>query len=415
MKKLTMGILGFGQRGIIYANAANDYPDEIELSFVCEKDITKHEMIHQNYKVKKENIYINYSDVLGKGKIVDFLVISTMDQDHYEQTMKALDQGYDILLEKPVALKKKHIYEIKEKANELNRKIAVAHVLRYTPFYMKIKELITSGTIGEIATISQTENVGYLHYAHSYVRGNWHKESDSAPMILAKSCHDLDIITYLMNQRVQYITSFGKLMYFKKENAPKNSADYCYLCKVDCPFNAINFYKNNPDWMKFFSDQTDVHKVLSNHDIDYGKCVYKMDNDVVDQQVVNMEFENGATASFTMTAFSNETHRNMKIHGTKGEIEGDLEESLIKLKIYGKPEQLIDVNLLAEDFSYHSGGDKKLFIDFVRSVRDNTSFLTDINYSVESHFLALDAEESRLNHGEVLNLKDQWSLYKKKN
>lgn len=414
MKKLTMAVLGFGQRGTVYANAAKDYPDEVELTYVCENNTAKHDMIQKEYNVKKENIYTEYSEFLSKGKIADLLIISTMDPDHYEQTLLALDAGYDILLEKPIALKKKHIYEIKEKANQLNLKIAVAHVLRYTPFYQKLKELIEQGTIGEVATLSQTENVGYLHYAHSFVRGNWHKESLSAPMILAKSCHDLDIIKFLVGQRVQSITSFGNLFYFKKENAPKGSTSHCMDCKVECPFNAVDFYKNNPMWMKFFSLEEDVDKVLSDKELNYGKCVYKMDNDVVDHQIVNMQFENGATSSFVMTAFSYETHRNIKIHGTKGEIEGDLETSLIELKIYGKPIQIINVKNLADDFSYHSGGDKKLFIDFVRAVRDHKPFLTDINHSVESHYLAFDAEKSRLEQGTVQDLRHQWSLYEKK-
>lgn len=413
MNKTTIAILGFGQRGIVYANAAKEYPDDVELVAVCEIDENKHKQIEKEYNIKKENIYDNHDKVFFKEKLADILIISTMDKDHYAHAMAALDLGYDILLEKPIALTKSDIFNIKEKANRLNKKIGVAHVLRYTPFYKKIKEIIDQNVIGEIATLSQTENIGYLHYAHSYVRGNWHKEVDSSPIILAKSCHDLDIIVYLVGKRVRNLTSFGNLFYFKRENAPINSADYCHLCKVECPFNALDFYRKNPKWMKFFSKDTDVEKVLSNHDINYGRCVYKMDNDVADQQIVNMEFENHATASFTMTAFSDQTHRNIKIHGTKGEIEGDLEGNLIHLRIYGQPEQTIDIKSFAADLSNHSGGDKKLFIDFIRSVRDNKPFLTDINHSVESHFLAFDADESRLNHGEVKKLENQWKLYTK--
>jgi len=409
-----MAVLGFGQRGIVFANAAKDFSNEVVLTHVCEKNIAKHHMIEQEYHIKNENIYTEYSKFLSKGKLADFLVISTMDQDHYEHVMRALDVGYHILLEKPIALNKKHIYEIKEKANQMNLKIAVAHVLRYTPFYQKIKELIQHGQIGEIATLSQTENVGFLHYAHSYVRGNWHKESTSSPMILAKSCHDLDIIKYLIGQRVQYLTSFGNLFYFKESNAPEGSATHCIDCKVACPFNALDFYQNNPMWMQFFTLETDAKKVLSNKNLNYGKCVYKMDNDVVDHQIVNMQFENGATSSFVMTAFSNETHRNIKIHGTKGEIEGDLESNIIQLKIYGHDVQTIDVSIFSDDFSYHSGGDKKLFIDFVRGITNHQTFLTDINESVESHFLAFDAELSRHNHGAVQDLRSQWSMYEKK-
>jgi len=223
-------------------------------------------------------------------------------------------------------------------------------------------------------------------------------------MILAKSCHDLDIIKWLIDKSCTHITSFGGLNHFKKENAPIDSADFCYKCKVECPYNAVDFYKNNPEWVMIFSLDNNIERVLSDETLNYSKCVYKLDNNVVDHQVVNMLFEGGVTASFTMTAFSKDMHRNIKIHGTKGEIEGDLENRDIFLKVYGKDCEYIDVNDLSNDFTGHSGGDKKMFVDFVRNVRDgkDLSGLTDINNSIESHAMAFDAEESRLYNGKVI-------------
>lgn len=413
IKKMTLAVLGFGQRGVVFSNVAKSYPDEIELVAACEKNTHKHAWIKANYHLNENQIYSDFDTFMNAGKLADILVISTMDQDHHLHALKALEVGYDILLEKPIALSKKDIFEIKDLANKLNRKIAVAHVLRYTHFYNEIKKLIDQGVLGSIATLHQTENVGYLHYAHSFVRGNWHNSNTSSPMILAKSCHDIDIIRYLVGKRVEKISSFGNLHYFKKENMPKNAAKNCIDCKVDCPFNAIQYYEENPSWMAFFSLDTDAKKVLSDRNLNYGRCVYDMDNNVVDHQVLNMQFEDGSSASFTMTAFSYETHRRIEIKGTKAELVGDLEDNLITVMPFGKPPFKIDIKALTDDFSYHSGGDKNLLIDFVRAVRDNTSFLTDINYAVESHYLAFDAETSRLNQGLVIDTSKSWSDYER--
>lgn len=404
MKKMKVAILGFGQRGYVFADIIRKHADEMELVAVCENNLAKKPLIMREFGIIEENYYTDYHQMFEKGKLADILVVSTMDRDHYQPTMKALDLGYDILLEKPIAPTKAEILAIQAKANALNRKIAVAHVLRYTPFYLKLKEIIDEGVVGDIVTLSQTEHVGYFHYAHSYVRGNWRKVENSTPMIMAKSCHDLDIIKFLINKKCEQITSFGGLYHFKQENAPVGSSDYCYKCQLDCPYNAVQFYENNPMWMSFFSLEKDAKKVLADENLSYAKCVYKSDNDVVDHQVVNMLFAGGTTASFTMTAFSNETHRSIKIHGTKAEIEADLEVMQIEIKPYGKQKSIIDVRQLADDFSYHSGGDNQLFVDFVRNVRDHqpVSGLTDINNSIESHFMALDAEESRKNNGKVI-------------
>ena len=406
MEKVKVAILGFGSRGYTYANIIMEHVDEVELVAVCEKNPEKKPLIQSIYGIKEENYFANDAVFFAQGKIADILIIATMDQDHHQQAITALELEYDLLLEKPIATTKQECIDILEKSQSLNRKVAVCHVLRYTAFYQKLKEIIESDKIGEVATLSQTEHVGYFHYAHSYVRGNWRNELMSAPMILAKSCHDLDIIKWLIGKKCEYITSFGSLSYFKRENAPEDSADFCYQCESDCPYNAIKFYQENPMWMMVFSLDNDVKRVLSNENLTYSKCVYKLDNDVVDHQVVNMMFEDGVTAAFTMTAFSNETHRSIKIHGTKGEIEADLEGKTILVKVFGKNQELIDVNTLTNDFSGHQGGDKKMLMDFVRNVKSGKALsgLTDIKYSLESHFMALDAEASRINNGKVIKL-----------
>ncbi len=410
MKKVTVSILGFGQRGYVYAETIKKNFDEVELVKVCETNKDKHQPIKALFDLSDDDLFTLEDDFFKK-KWSDILIISTMDKDHYVQVMKALELGYDILLEKPIALVKSEILAIKDKAKQLHRKIAVAHVLRYTMFYEKIKQIIDEKQIGDIVTLSQTENVGYFHYVHSYVRGNWHNSKESSPMILAKSCHDLDIIRYLVGKKVKKLSSFGNLFYFKKENAPKESTTYCKDCKVDCPFNAIDFYKENPEWMKIFTLKSDVDLVFKDESLNYGRCVYKMDNDVVDHQVVNLEFEHGSTASFVMTGFSNENHRSLKIHGTKGELNADMDDFIITIKPYGKPIKYLDLRDYTNDFSYHGGGDHRLLMDFIHAVKDDLPFKTDIKDSIESHILALDAEKSRLDGGHVIDLSNQWDTY----
>jgi len=405
MEKVKIAILGFGQRGFVFANIIKQYPEEMELVAVCEINPVKKPLIMQLFQVPEENYFFSDEEFFKKGKLADILVISTMDRDHYRQALTALDLGYDLLLEKPIATEREEVLAIAKRAQELGRRVAVAHVLRYTAFYQKIKELIQTGALGKVTTISQTEHVGYFHYAHSYVRGNWRRSDTSAPMILAKSCHDLDIIRWLVDKKYLSLSSFGSLSYFKEENAPEGAADFCYKCPLECPFNAVEFYTKNPMWMMIFSLEQDPKKVLSDERLPYSRCVYKSDNNVVDHQVVNILFEDDITASFVMTAFSNEIHRSIKVHGSKAELEGDLEKSEIVLKPYGKEPVTIDVRTLADDFSYHSGGDKQMLVDFVRNVRkgEKVSGLTDIANAVESHFMALDAEDSRLQGGKVVS------------
>lgn len=403
MKKIRIAILGFGQRGFVYANIIKQNPDLLELACVCEINPAKKPLIMQMFSVKEEDYYNDYLEMFKKGKLADILVISTMDQDHYIQAMEALDIGYDILLEKPIATKKEEIIAIRDKANKLNRKVAVAHVLRHTVFYQKLKELIDNGRIGKVQAISQTENIGYFHFVHSYVRGNWRKKETSAPMILAKACHDLDIIKYLVNSECIKLSSFGNLNYFKKDNTPEGAADYCYKCKVECPYNAYKFYKANPMWALIFSVNPNLDEVLKDENLTYTKCVYKLDNDAPDNQVVNLEFASGVVASLTVTAFSKETHRQIKIHGSLGEIEADLEAKTIILKPYLSENIKIDLTSITSEFEFHQGGDNNMLVDFAINIRDNTrvSTLTDINYSIESHIMAIDAETSRLNNGKV--------------
>jgi predicted dehydrogenase len=400
---MKIAILGFGSRGRTYANVLKNNIQGHELVSVCDTAIDKRISAEVDYQVDPKNIFSDANEFFEKGKIADCLIISTMDQDHYEQTMKALQLGYDILLEKPISPFETELLEMVEEAKKRNRKVAVCHVLRYAPFYVTIKEILTQGTIGNVVTMSQVENVGYWHQAHSFVRGNWRKKSISSPMILQKCCHDMDIMNWLIDKKCLKVSSFGSLSYFRSVNAPEGSADRCLDCKVKCIYNAVSFYENNEAWFDMISEgKTNVKEVLKTSP--YGRCVYRCDNDVVDHQVTNLLYEDGVTAQHTMTAFSNDCHRNLKIHGTKGEIEGDMEQGKIYTTIFGGQKEEIDINKLHSNLTGHGGGDIRLLEDFLNWIENKpySKSITTIDVSLQSHLMCFLAETSRLNDGETL-------------
>lgn len=403
---MKIAILGLGARGEMFARIA--LAEGYEVSAACDINEERRKDAVSYFHVPAENVFDNADDFFAKGKLADVLLISTLDDSHYVYTIKALEVGYDILLEKPIALSLKEIISIGETAKELNRKIGVCHVLRYTPFYAKIKEIIDSGILGKITNINQTENVGYYHYAHSFVRGNWHNSKETCPMILAKCCHDFDLILWLTGKSCKMLSSFGALDYFKEENAPKGSTKRCKDCKAreTCPFDGYKIYSKYPTWVKQPNgkDYTveNAIAVLNDNSTFYDICVFHNDNDVVDHQMVNMVLEDGIIANLTMQAFSGEIYRRTQVCGTLGELNGIFEDGIIEVQLFGKEKEIIKITI-NDTLSQHAGGDRKLFVDFVESVKNDSmeGFKTKIDKSIESHKLAFYAEDSRLNDGKV--------------
>ena len=292
-------------------------------------------------------------------------------------------------------------------------------MLRYTPFYNKLKELVDSGIIGEVVAVQAIENVGYWHQAHSFVRGNWRRSDLTSPMILQKSCHDMDILRWLAGEPCLRVQSFGSLDFFRAENAPEGAAPRCLdgcRCKDACPYDAEKIYVTSPRtgirgrgkiWpcgvLASEPDEEKIREALRTGP--YGRCVFHCDNDVVDHQTVNLEFANHIHATFTMTAFTQNCHRTIKVTGTQGEISGDMEENTLRLCPFGQPEQIIDLREENGEFSGHGGGDFGLMSSFCRLISSGgTEGLTGLDASVESHVMALAAEASRLDGGRTITL-----------
>ncbi len=421
MSKITVAICGMGIRGAeAYASYQNLRPEEMEIVAVADPRPERRELAVREFGVKPECCFVTGEELLSREKMADVLIIATQDTDHIRYALPALEKGYHLLLEKPISPNLEECIALREKAHERGRVVIVCHVLRYTQFYQKIHDLLRSGVVGKIQAIHATENIAYWHFAHSYVRGNWRRSDLSSPVILAKSCHDMDILRWLVGKPCVRVSSFGSLDWFREENAPDGCAHRCLDCgaRENCPYDAEKIYLENKksgyrsgtrQWplTVLTSDVTEENLYEALKSGPYGRCVYRCDNDVCDHQVVNMEFEDGVTASFTMSAFTQECYRTIKVMGAMGEIEGNLEENTVHVRRFGQPEEVIVLDPVSDEFAGHGGGDSRMMEYLCRILsagEDNA--LTSVDASVESHVMALAAEESRRHNGASITLKE---------
>jgi predicted dehydrogenase len=417
MKKITAILIGAGLRGATaYASYAKTHVDEIEFIGVAEPDADRRTAFKKEHNLEDNMCFSSWEEILDKPKFADAALICTQDTMHFEPTMKALEKGYHILLEKPMSTNLEECIKIGECAKKFDRVFAICHVLRYTPFFTTIKKLLDDGRIGQLISIQHNENVGYFHQAHSYVRGNWRRKDESSPMILAKSCHDMDIMLWLAGANCVSIASFGDLTYFKKENAPVGAPRRCIDgCEYEkeCAFDAKRLYLGRKtEWMieAMTNDPSDegVEKAL--REGPYGRCVFQCDNDVVDHQVASIVFENGVTAAFTMCAFTKDISRTLKLMGTKGGIRAAMEQNEVEV-IDFLNEKIEKIHIEAiEDSKGHGGGDQGIMKEFVSLVANNNNknVLTSADVSVQSHIMSFAAEQSRIEN-KVINIKEYMS------
>ena len=403
-------IVGCGSRGAkAYGMYAAQNPHELKVVGIADPNKDKQEKYKALFGLDDSQVYDSYEDILSVGTLADAAIIATLDRLHYAPVIKALEIGYDILLEKPISPDAKECIEIAEVANRNNRSVTVCHVLRYTDFWSKIKEVVASGTIGDVASVQLNENVEYMHMSHSFVRGNWGNSDTSSPMILQKSCHDMDIISYIIDKKCERVSSYGSLMHFNEANKPAGAPKRCLeVCPVadSCSYHAGQYYLGRGrGWAGAFVNDTSNNDEIIDAlwNTDYGKCVYQIDNNVVDHQVVNMEFEGGATATFSMCGFTREQTRIVQIMGTKGEIRGNMEDNSISIYDFLTREET--VIKFPVPTSGHGGGDERIMKQFIRQIgREASNSLSSIDKSLQSHLMAFAAEESRLKNGQSIEL-----------
>jgi predicted dehydrogenase len=462
---ITAVLLGAGRRGFyVYGNYAKNNKKKLKFVAVADPIQKRRENFAKLHNIPPNRCYESWDNLLSMEKLADVAFICTQDQMHTEPTLLALDKGYHVLLEKPMANKLKDCIRIVQKVEESGKILGVSHVLRYTDFFFTVFKIIKSKLLGDIVNISHRENISWYHMAHSYVRGPWAKAEESSPMILAKACHDLDLLYWMIDSLPKKINSFGSLLYFRPENAPKGAPKFCLdgcpvkdSCKYYAPRTYIdilpiiqimqkgknrilrfvgNLRKNHVKLLTFLAkisplirrlrywSEWPVYYLYREHDEDfsdeakiqilktspYGKCVYYCNNDVCDHQVVNIEFENGVTANLTVHGFSEKEGRTLRIDGTEATLVGEFHDAYKKLTIYnhysGKKKVILNQKLSLRTVE-HGGGDKKLIDAFLESIRKPNlkQPLTNARACLESHLMAFAANESRLK-GIVVNMEN---------
>ena len=421
-KIITVSIIGVGQRGgEAYGRYIHKFPDKFRIVSLCDINGERLEKYGEAFSVPPENRFSN-EESFFREKRSDLLLVCTLDKMHVRMAKRGLGLGYNILLEKPISDDAGELREIVRCAKDSGKMVMVCHVLRYTVAVNKLKEILDAGEIGRLVSVDQTENVVFWHAAHSYVRGNWRRSEDTTPMIMAKCCHDLDLIQYFIGAKCRSVSSMGSRFYFRPENKPEGAADRCTDCKYvrTCPYSAERIYVDmwkhdfgSPEnaWpMNVITEELPLTEENLRRAIQtgpYGRCVFACDNDVVDNQTTIMQFENGVTATLKMEAFVKNGGRDIRFFGSDGELCLREGEDRIELKKYFGEDKVWKISDLTDDLEGHGGGDHRM-IDKLYEVlaEGNSQVDTSIENSVESHYMAISAENSRLAGGKLLKLAD---------
>jgi predicted dehydrogenase len=408
-RPVTLAIIGAGMRGEAYAQYALERPDLAKVVAVAEPREFQRQRMAQAHAIAAENVFCSWEEVAAKPCLADAAIIATQDQLHLAPMLALAPKGYAILMEKPMATSLAECERIVACATAYGNIFAVCHVLLYTDFTVRLKKLLDSGLIGDVVSIQHLEPVGWWHQAHSFVRGNWSKESDSTFMLLAKCCHDIDWLRHIMGGACRSVASFGSLRHFRASERPAGAADRCLDCSVEttCPYSAKRFYLDqfDRDWINRYcvavitDDHTPAGVKKALREGPYGRCVYACDNDVVDNQVVILNFADGATASLTMTAFAPQADRKTRLFGTRGYIETDSVQihhfDFVTEKLATIDTRVIDDP--AKAVVNHGGGDHGIMKAFVEAVSwgDQQKVCSGPAETLASHRMVFAAERAR--------------------
>ena len=413
-KPIETIIVGAGGRGNAYGNFAMQHPQELSVIGVAEPDEVRRDRMVTRHDIAPNMIFNDWESLLETNeKRASSIINCTMDRDHYDSTTKMLNLGYDVLLEKPMTPVLHENVKLVQKAEDENRLLQVCHVLRYSPFWQTLRDVVQSGKLGDIVSVTHHENLAYWHMAHSFVRGNWREEASSGPMLLSKCCHDFDILLWILQKQVAYLNSFGSLAHFHPENAPEGATlrctDGCPAADT-CKYEATKLYVRDGDgWpanhISYVPTKEARLEALKTGW--YGRCVYHCDNDVVDHQTVNMEMEDGTTVTLIMNGQGDEECRTMRWDGTKATLYGKFAASGNQIRVHHHlTGEIEDIPVIDRDNSGHGGGDFGIVRSFINAMQGNPDeSITTARESLESHLLAFAAEESRHNKT-VIDMKE---------
>jgi predicted dehydrogenase len=398
---ITFAILGCGARGQGFSKWISEHPTEAKVVAVAEPLADRRNLVGDLHGIPESMRFESWEQLLVKPKLADAILLTLMDAQHIGAAVPALDLGYHMMLEKPMAISLDDCIAINDARERNQSVVSVCHSLRYQVTYRRVKSLIESNAIGKVISIDQLEGVEPVHQAHSFVRGNWGNESRSTFMLLAKSCHDIDILMHLVGKQCSRVSSFGRLSHFTRSQrpagAPARCSDGCPH-EEDCPYSAMKVYGQGKSWGGYIglNRLTQAERDEFVRTSTYGRCVYDTDNDAVDHQVVSFEFEDGATGTFTMTAFA-PAGRKLRVHGTHGCIIADVDNRKIELHRFWGPNAGIENIELAAQEGGHGGGDSNVMSSLIQAIRDNdpSLVLTGTDESLKTHAVAFAAELSR--------------------
>lgn len=419
MQKIKVAILGCGSRGATaYGQLIHERKEQFAIVSLCDVDEEALALAKTAFSVADDNVFLNEDAFFAK-KRADLLVIATPDKEHVRQALQALQLGYHLLLEKPVSDNVRELKQLLKAQKKYGKKVFVCHVLRYAPAFLKAKKLLEEGAIGRLVAINAIERVAYWHDAHSYVRGNWRDTKKSTPMILAKCCHDLDLLQYYADSPCISVSSIGDLTFFKTENAPSNSTNRC----VDCPqfdgcvysakwyldafeslgkpeniwpFNVVT--KTRPVTQEAL--QTAIEKGA------YGRCVFQCDNNAVDHQLTSLAFANGVKATLTMMGFTADGGRVISFYGTHGEMLLEDVKQQITVRPFGKEQRVIPCEIRSGEGGHsHGGGDYAMIEKLYAELTGEHDGTTSLSESVESHLIGFYAERSRKLGGKCIKIR----------
>lgn len=404
-RDIRLAVVGAGMRGHAYAAEAGELPG-VEVVAVAERNPTTIARFAGLFP--DAQVFDDWRDLAALPRLADAVIVALPDEHHRDASVAFAEAGYDILLEKPIATSPEDCDDIENAAKANGVSITVCHVLRYTAYTKKLRQLLDDGAIGDVMQIEHLEPIGHLHFAHSFVRGNWGRSVTSHSLLLAKSCHDIDWLLHIMGRPVQRVTSFGSLGYFRPESQPSGASDRCVTCAVEssCAFSAVRFYRrglNNPGSAEEYNALVmagEVTPAAIDRALEtgpWGRCAYLCDNDVVDHQTVQLEFSDGRLASFTLSAFTEGSNRKTRLFGTTGQITGD--GRMISVYDFRTLQTTVyDTDELGFDAAAgHGGGDRHLVETFVAALRDDSpeQLSTSVAESMASHRVVFAAEEAR--------------------
>ena len=407
--EITVAVAGAGARGREYASYGRLFPGTLRVVAVADLSEARRNRMGGEWDVPAERRFGDFRELLAAGsggRLAEVLVVSLPDDLHFEAAMAAMGQGYDLLLEKPMARTADECRALLRRQRETGALVAVGHVLRYSPYFRALRRAIGEGLVGEPVNVQHQEPVLYAHMAHSFVRGNWRNSRTATPMILAKCCHDMDILRWMVGRRCERISAEGGLRLFRRDKAPAGAPERCTdgcPCEATCPYSALDIYVRRR-WFLYVFDldrkaATDAEILEKVRGSRYSRCVYRCDNDQPDHIVASLGFEGGVTASFSMDAFTPWGGRRTRVMGTTGYIEGD--GTTFAVHAFRTGRKLV-WRFEPPDGAYrdsgHAGGDLALVRDLLRAVdaRDPALLSSDLAASVESHLMAFACEESRL-------------------